>query len=485
MLSRERIIETAFKVWGEECYRTRSLTAVAKALGVSKAALYRHFRDKDELIEALYKDFYTRFIPLMEDLWSLFQSCFSPKERFVTFGLHLARYFIRQGTDFGFLFFVVMSGQKEGWSIPEQLRRRGLTFEDFFPLSGAEKEMLPYRFALIFSTVGFYCGVYYLKQWYAIKRGEELFLEFMERVLRRGLGLVQECPERALVSTRLVDIPCEQEAPISPGDSLAEYFDRFAALCAQFELSQGCPPSGTEGQQETVSSGGEIRRGAHQTLIAAIAAAVAERGPWEASMSYVAERSGLSKSGLYAHFASKETMLEALFKNEYEALLAFLREYLKRRNIAGEQNHAMSLEIGERVILERVSSSARVVQEGAQSSTERSLLVARLWLVVDALYSYLSAHRDLLVILDWVRIQRIDIGKLPEKGKALWDLMGPFPRLTEKIPVGPYNTHRWILFSLISVLMMQFRQPSGGPERKSIQKLLFTYLAAGVEGWYA
>lgn len=420
MLCKERIIETAFKVWGEECYRTRSLTEVAKALGVSKAALYRHFKDKDELIEALYRDFYSRFIPLMEELRLIFQACSSPKERFVTFGLHLARYFIRKGVDFGFLLFVVMNGQKPEWTIPAQLRQRAITFEDFFLLSEAEKEELIYRFTLIFSTVSFYCGLYYLKQWYALEGGEGLFLEFIEGVLRRGLGLDARETEAALVS--------------------------FGETEGRTETSvSGC---------ET-GQGFEAGQGAQQSLIAAIAAAVAERGPWEASMSYVAERSGLSKSGLYAHFASKEAMLEALFKNEYEALLDFLAKYLKQR--------------------ERAPS----LGEGGLS---RGM---RLWQIIDALYSYLSAHRDLLVILDWVRIQRIDIGKLPEKGRALWDLMGPFPRLTEKLPLGPYNTHRWILFSLISLLMMQFRQPGGGPERKSIQKLLFTYLAAGVEGWCA
>lgn len=293
MLCKERIIETAFKVWGEECYRTRSLTEVAKALGVSKAALYRHFKDKDELIEALYRDFYSRFIPLMEELRLIFQACSSPKERFVTFGLHLARYFIRKGVDFGFLLFVVMNGQKPEWTIPAQLRQRAITFEDFFLLSEAEKEELIYRFTLIFSTVSFYCGLYYLKQWYALEGGEGLFLEFIEGVLRRGLGLDARETEAALVSS---------------GE--------------------------TEGRTESSASGSEAGQGAQQSLIAAIAAAVAERGPWEASMSYVAERSGLSKSGLYAHFVSKEAMLEALFKNEYEALLDFLAKYLKQRERA-------------------------------------------------------------------------------------------------------------------------------------------------------
>jgi hypothetical protein len=48
------------------------------------------------------------------------------------------------------------------------------------------------------------------------------------------------------------------------------------------------------------------------TLLQAVAGAVAEAGPWNASMDMVARRSGLSKSGLYSHFRNKQDMLRRL-----------------------------------------------------------------------------------------------------------------------------------------------------------------------------
>ena len=54
-MTNDDIIKAAFKVWGRELYRTTSLTEIALELGVSKTALYRHFKDKDSILEAKYE----------------------------------------------------------------------------------------------------------------------------------------------------------------------------------------------------------------------------------------------------------------------------------------------------------------------------------------------------------------------------------------------------------------------------------------------
>ncbi|MDR2783566.1 MAG: TetR/AcrR family transcriptional regulator, partial [Treponema sp.] len=64
-MTREDIITTAFDVWGRQFYQSTSLTAIAQALNVSKPALYRHFRNKDDLLNAMYRyffDVYAAFI---------------------------------------------------------------------------------------------------------------------------------------------------------------------------------------------------------------------------------------------------------------------------------------------------------------------------------------------------------------------------------------------------------------------------------------
>ncbi|MFF5210950.1 TetR/AcrR family transcriptional regulator [Streptosporangium sp. NPDC000396] len=51
--TRTRIQEIALKLFSEQGYETTSLREIAEALGVTKAALYYHFKSKDEIITSL------------------------------------------------------------------------------------------------------------------------------------------------------------------------------------------------------------------------------------------------------------------------------------------------------------------------------------------------------------------------------------------------------------------------------------------------
>jgi len=61
-LSRERIVEAAFATWGASHFCSTSLQSVAQHLGVTKPAVYRYFRGKEELLEALRQDFVDRYL---------------------------------------------------------------------------------------------------------------------------------------------------------------------------------------------------------------------------------------------------------------------------------------------------------------------------------------------------------------------------------------------------------------------------------------
>lgn len=59
-LSRERITDAAFSAWGRTHFSQTSLNLVAKQLGVTKPALYRYFRSKEELTYAMDADYAMR-----------------------------------------------------------------------------------------------------------------------------------------------------------------------------------------------------------------------------------------------------------------------------------------------------------------------------------------------------------------------------------------------------------------------------------------
>ncbi|MFJ2033089.1 TetR/AcrR family transcriptional regulator [Streptosporangium sp. NPDC087985] len=54
--TRTRIQEIALKLFVEQGYEATSLRQIAEALGVTKAALYYHFKSKDEIVLSLTED---------------------------------------------------------------------------------------------------------------------------------------------------------------------------------------------------------------------------------------------------------------------------------------------------------------------------------------------------------------------------------------------------------------------------------------------
>jgi AcrR family transcriptional regulator len=52
--TRQRILDVALDLFVEEGYETTSLRQIAEVMGFTKAALYYHFRSKDELLLALH-----------------------------------------------------------------------------------------------------------------------------------------------------------------------------------------------------------------------------------------------------------------------------------------------------------------------------------------------------------------------------------------------------------------------------------------------
>ena len=64
----------------------------------------------------------------------------------------------------------------------------------------------------------------------------------------------------------------------------------------------------------------------HENIIEAATAEFLKYGFQDASMRRIASAAGMSASGLYKHFASKEEMFSALVKPAYDGLLALFRQ---------------------------------------------------------------------------------------------------------------------------------------------------------------
>jgi AcrR family transcriptional regulator len=58
--TREKIQSVALELFAEQGYEKTSLREIAERLGVTKAALYYHFRTKDDIVASLFDDFMAR-----------------------------------------------------------------------------------------------------------------------------------------------------------------------------------------------------------------------------------------------------------------------------------------------------------------------------------------------------------------------------------------------------------------------------------------
>jgi AcrR family transcriptional regulator len=180
-------------------------------------------------------------------------------------------------------------------------------------------------------------------------------------------------------------------------------------------------------------------------LLEAVAAAVAEAGPWNASMEMVARRSGLSKSGLYAHFKNKQDMLGQLFLTEFDRIVNYAEAETRRSGVHEEQ----------------------------------------IYLAITAIAKYLRKKPEILVTLDWIRTRRLEFGgSLPSRiYRVFTDLR--FQEHPEVFP-GFENegeaVSRWVLFLIVSTMMWRPAEFSFSELPLSSFRILYRFIALGVKG---
>jgi len=79
METKEKIVQTALCLFLENGFHNVAMSHIAKKVGISKPAIYHHFKNKDEMIDAVL-DFFTEKM----SLWSknYFRECKSSKDFF-------------------------------------------------------------------------------------------------------------------------------------------------------------------------------------------------------------------------------------------------------------------------------------------------------------------------------------------------------------------------------------------------------------------
>jgi len=290
---RETIISTALKEWGKSHFRDTSLSALAKSMGLTKPALYRYFRNKEELNQAIEQRVREEYCQLGRHF---LETARFPKQApdldleqafRLYIDIHL-RFFCEHPDSF---YYFVLSALKEPFLKHAELRgihsREINRFCKLLEESNGTWEcddaakILRY----IFSTCSFWIHA---------------FLHFHDGFGRDAIGVKEHRSLSKEQSDFLVHDVSE------------------AALCGL----------GGEGFQDNLPFESMERQcrvrveemPERNRIFESISEVVAEEGLGRASLKKIAQNAGMTKSSLYFYFRNKDDMLGSMLRRERDHL---------------------------------------------------------------------------------------------------------------------------------------------------------------------
>ncbi|MDR0784721.1 MAG: TetR/AcrR family transcriptional regulator [Treponema sp.] len=277
-MTRQDIIGTAFRVWGRQAYKSTSLTDVARELGVSKPALYRHFKNKEALVDALSESFFNRYAAFIKPAYEKALSALpNETECLYIMTTAIAEYYIRNVYDF--VFSVVKAFDKKNNAA---LLARGVDFSVF--VRARDRLVYPSDVQLVMATVIFIVAHFHKRNFQTGETPTEEKIEKICRFIVRRIKFGMELDRETVEKIKNMDY---------------EKLERRVAETIDFSENES----------------------KEKNLLDAVGAAIAEVGPWKVSMDLAARKSGLSKSGLYCYFAGKDDMLDRFFTTEFNRLV--------------------------------------------------------------------------------------------------------------------------------------------------------------------
>jgi len=277
-LTNSEIEEAAFRVWGRNFYKKTSLSQLAKELGVSKPALYRHFASKQALTSAMTDRFIDDFANSVRRDFERAQQTNDADEGISIIVQCVTGYFAHNVYALIFSITNIYERNLEVYSIADRLKTRGVDMGILERVIEKKYKCDQKVVRLVFAALTFLMSHFHKtkKTLDNPPSGEDIknITDLINRTIKNGLNLP---PQKASLDF----------------EDLEKKVDKMT-LNAEIE-----------------------------PFFKAVAEAVAQVGPWEVSMEMVAKKLGLSKSSLYGHFKNKKDMLRRLFITEFKRIIEY------------------------------------------------------------------------------------------------------------------------------------------------------------------
>ncbi|RPJ08270.1 MAG: TetR/AcrR family transcriptional regulator [Spirochaetaceae bacterium] len=296
---KDRILTIAFTEWAKTNFMKMSLSLVTAKLGVTKPALYRHFRNKDDLLDAMQQRFSLDVSTAVDAFVSNAGREKSAENNFArgirAYFRFLFDFFTQKPyyCSFFLFYFLKKAAQEHG----QGLLMRYPALIDFFrkilglpqPKNGNFRIE---RLARFINLTGFF--------W--ILR------------LYKG-GRKKDCNHESLDFSRRItekEISAEMEQAIV--FCINGYFPDLSENAVDYGIVEEKAWIGREEMLEP------------DRIFSAVESVVSEMGWAEASVERIAERIGINKSSLYFYFRNKDEMLLETIRREQEQMLKLVQQ---------------------------------------------------------------------------------------------------------------------------------------------------------------
>ena len=289
-LKTQLIIDTAFQVWGDNFFYNTSLSSLAYALGMTKPALYRYFKNKDAILMAMKDDLIYQYQALLNksepgenrDLDTLLVEYTEQAVRFFAENYHYYRFFVlklinmKQDIE---LLFKEMVGDTGGFLSPSLIMDLGCSEIEAQSISG-----------FILSVGGFLLN-------------QRLFSKtlFTEKEIDQMVKAIRFIARYGLYGHSRTNSKCDYNA-----------IEKKSAIDKNDVLP-------------------------FNKIFTAVAEVIADKGIWDTTVDAIAEHLDMGKSSLYFYFDNKEQMIKDVVGSEKERLNELIIERITQFESFDEQ----------------------------------------------------------------------------------------------------------------------------------------------------
>ena len=291
--TKERILDAAFSLYRTPIFREVSLSEIAEKVGITKAAIFKHFKNKDDLFDKMNERMYADIAAVLGEMKTKYDNL--------------------QGEDAMPLVIEFCANHQEYLNYLI-VSRPEFTNDDFFQhLKSRGVVLLGGIFSddgTIRDLSGYFKSVF-------VSATVILFAEIYGAVSRDCAGKGLSVPDTPLFASRLSSLIVRGLG----GEGAAVAHLRLAeidGICAQ-----------------SVQKLGELDR-----ILLAIAKVISAEGYAKVTVDRIAKELGMAKSSLYTWFTNKNEMIKTLIHAEVGSLFALMSENMKIGTTGGERLYA-------------------------------------------------------------------------------------------------------------------------------------------------